>query len=365
MNRYRNIDRPILLPLCAAYYLAVQIRNLLFDLKILRSVRFRLPIISVGNITVGGTGKTPHVEYLVQLLKNDYRLAVLSRGYKRETNDFNLASTVSSIAEIGDEPLQIKQKFPETIVAVENNRVKGVRKLLELKNKPEVVILDDAFQHRHIKPGLNILLIDYNRPVFNDMLLPAGNLREPWRNMSRADLIIITKCPSHLSPCERSLFISKINPKPKQVVFFTTYTYGDPVPVFRNKHDHQEPVTYRHLRKKEAGILLVTGIANTGPLEKFLLKNLRIDNKLTFPDHHLYDRKDLLLIKNKLKSTGTGDNYILVTEKDAVRLRELDIQDRNLRKCFYYIPIEVKVLAKGEKPLIKRVYKFIKKSGNK
>jgi tetraacyldisaccharide 4'-kinase len=204
MAGFRHIVRPLLLPLSLLYGLVVLIRNLLFDFRIMRSTRFKLPVISVGNITVGGTGKTPHVEYLVQLLKNDFKLAVLSRGYKRKTKGFILASKKTGVADIGDEPLQIKLKFPDVNIAVEHNRVKGVRTLIERIPKLNLVILDDAYQHRYIRPGLSILLVDYNRPIFHDMLLPAGNLRESWHNAKRADIIIITKSPDHFSARERS-----------------------------------------------------------------------------------------------------------------------------------------------------------------
>jgi tetraacyldisaccharide 4'-kinase len=364
MAGFRHIVRPLLLPLSLLYGLVVLIRNLLFDFRIMRSTRFKLPVISVGNITVGGTGKTPHVEYLVQLLKNDFKLAVLSRGYKRKTKGFILASKKTGVADIGDEPLQIKLKFPDVNIAVEHNRVKGVRTLIERIPKLNLVILDDAYQHRYIRPGLSILLVDYNRPIFHDMLLPAGNLRESWHNAKRADIIIITKCPDHLSARERSDFFTKLHPGPKQKVFFTCYTYGTPVPVFPCKHSRQDFGSYNYIRKSGAGIMLVTGIANPLPIRQFLEHNLHIDDELIFNDHHDYDLKDLQLIKIRFKTIELAEKCIIVTEKDAVRLRELDISDKSFRRSFYYIPVEVKFQAKGEKPFVKRVYKFLKKSGH-
>jgi tetraacyldisaccharide 4'-kinase len=363
MAGYRHLPRPALLPFSLFYGLVVLVRNLLFDLGILRSTRFKLPVISVGNITVGGTGKTPHVEYLVQLLKNDYKLAMLSRGYKRKTKNFILASTKSKVAEIGDEPLQIKLKFPKVHVAVDRNRVKGVKTLIESFHKLDVVILDDAFQHRYIRPGLSILLVDYNRPPFKDMLLPAGNLREPWQNAKRANIIIVTKCPVHLSPQERACFISNLHPGARQEIFFTKYAYGTPVPVFPDKHGRQNIITFKYLHKPGVGVLLVTGIANPEPLKQYLKNVLIINDELTFPDHHNYDAQDLQLIKNTFQTIQADEKYILVTEKDAIRIRASYIPDNSFRKAFYYIPVEVKFFAKGEKPFIKRVYKFIKKSG--
>jgi tetraacyldisaccharide 4'-kinase len=360
----RHIIRPALLPLSLLYGFAILIRNLLFDLQILRSVRFKLPVISIGNITVGGTGKTPHVEYLIQLLKDDFRIAILSRGYRRKTRSFVLASRKSKVADIGDEPRQMKLKFPDVPIAVDRNRVGGVRTLIECVSRLDLVILDDAFQHRHILPGFSILLIDYNRPVFKDMLLPAGNLREPLHNSKRADIIVVTKCPDHLSLPERLDFISRIRPTEKQEVFFTGYSYGRPVPVFPNKHGRQEPVSFKSMRKTRTGIILVTGIANPAPLRHFLEQNLRVDDEIIFNDHHPYDLKDVRYIQSRFQSLETPDKCILVTEKDAIRLQELDIPDKRFRKSLYYIPIEVKFLAKGQKPFIKRIYKYLKKSGS-
>jgi tetraacyldisaccharide 4'-kinase len=324
-----------------------------------------MPVISVGNITVGGTGKTPHVEYLVQLLKNDYKLAVLSRGYKRKTNHFILASKKTSVSDVGDEPLQIKLKFPDINVAVERNRVKGVRELTKRFRKLEMVILDDAFQHRYVHPCLSILLVNYNRPVFKDVLLPAGNLREPWRNARRADIIIVTKCPDYLSFTQREDFIKNLHLRSKQEIFFTKYKYGTPIPVFPDKHNRHEGLTYRHLNKAQTSIMLVTGIADPEPLKLFLQGIVPVTEEITFPDHHNYKRKDMQLIMDTFGTIKAEEKIILVTEKDAVRIRETSFSDKSFKRAFYYIPVEVKFLAKGEKPFIKRTYKILRKPGGK
>jgi tetraacyldisaccharide 4'-kinase len=365
MSGHRHIARPALLPLSFLYFVIVQARNLLFDLRILRSTRFKLPVIAVGNITVGGTGKTPHVEYLIRLLKDDYKVAVLSRGYKRKTKDFILASTKSGVTDIGDEPRQMKLKFPDVHIAVERKRVKGIRTLTESIHNLDLVILDDAFQHRYIQPGLSILLVDYNRPIFSDVLLPAGNLREPSYNAKRADIIIVTKCPDDLSVQEKSDFIANLHLRNKQEIYFTSYTYGTPVPVFPDRHGLQDPVPYRFLRKSKTGVMLVTGIANPMPLREFLKENLLIVDELTFNDHHEYDLKDLHDIKNRFKTIEQVEKCIIVTEKDAVRLQELDIPDKSFCKSFYYIPVEVIFLEKEEKLFIKRLNKYLKKTGLK
>lgn len=362
MPGHRQIARPALLPLSILYGLIVQARNLLFDLQILRSTRFKLPVIAVGNITVGGTGKTPHVEYLIRMLSHEYKVAVLSRGYKRKTRHFILATTKSGVTDIGDEPRQMKLKFPDVHVAVENKRVKGIRTLIESIHKLDVVILDDAFQHRHIRPGLSVLLVDYNRPIFSDVLLPAGNLREPWRNARRADIIIVTKCPNNLSMSERSDFIAGLDLQKEQEVFFTCYTYGDPVPVFPDRHGLQDPVPYKFFRKSKTRVMLVTGIASPKPLRDFLEQYLTVEDELIFDDHHNYDLDDIRNMKNRFNTMERLDKCIMVTEKDAVRLQELDISEKNFRKSFYYIPVEVKFLAKGEKPFIKKIFKYLKKA---
>jgi tetraacyldisaccharide 4'-kinase len=360
MKVLENRKRPLLLPFSCLYWIVVRVRNLLFDLKILRSKSFCLPIISVGNITVGGTGKTPHVEMLVRQLKHDYQMAVLSRGYKRKSTGFMLATRRSAVSDIGDESLQIKSKFPEIQVAVDNHRVHGVKKLIKINRRPEVIILDDAFQHRYIKPGLSVLLVDYNRPVFHDYMLPAGNLREPWKNSRRADIIVVTKCPSGLLPIERVHFSEKLRLNPKQDIYFTTYSYGSPQAVFTGKKRKNDGFTFKQLRKSHAAILLVTGIANPGPVLQFLDQTLRVHDSIFFPDHHEFTQHDLQLILNRFHSVPGAVKYIMVTEKDAVKLREMDL-DEILKKALLYIPVEVKFLAKGEKPFFKRIEKYIKK----
>lgn len=356
----RQIERPLLLPFSLIFRTIVSLRNLLFDTEVLSSERFGLPVISVGNITVGGTGKTPHVEFLTKLLHKDFRVAVMSRGYKRKSRGFVLATRKSSLADIGDESLQIKQKFPDIQVAVDNNRIHGIQQLLNSAFPPQVIVLDDAFQHRYVRPGLSILLVDYTRPVFNDVMLPAGNLREPWQNSKRADIIIVTKCPFHLSPADKELLISRLRLRKKQDVFFTAYAYGQPAFVFPPK-DGKSHVSYKQLKKSNAGIFLVTGIANPQPLLRFLNHLLPVSESLFFPDHHPFSLKDLNTIQSKFNAMSSEKRYVVVTEKDAVKLRELTEMNKSLRKSLLYIPIEVEFL--GDRKLFeKRVLKYIKKA---
>ncbi len=360
-KRWSNIQRPWLLPLTPIYGIGVMIRNLLFDLHVLRSVSFRLPIISVGNITVGGTGKTPHVEMMVRLLRKDYRLAVLSRGYKRKSKGFVLATGRCRVSDIGDEPLQIKQKFPEIQVAVDSNRVSGVTRLLNTRHKPDLIILDDAYQHRYIKPGFSILLIDYNRPVFRDFMLPAGNLREPARNSRRADVVIVTKCPPDLSQKKRARFTAQLRLNPGQELYFTSYSYRSPEPVYPAKRGKDTSLTFRHLRKSHAGILLVTGVADPGPVLRFLQEFLHVHDSLFFPDHHPYDGGDLQQISDRFQALPGEEKYILVTEKDAIRFRELET-DELLRRSMYYIPVKAEFLDQGEKQFCKQVSRYLRKA---
>jgi tetraacyldisaccharide 4'-kinase len=360
MKGFRQIQRPLLLPFSFFYWIGVTVRNRLFDLRMLRSTGFDIPVISVGNITVGGTGKTPHVEMLVSLLKSDYRIAVLSRGYKRKSAGFIMASRHSPVSDIGDEPMQIKNKFPDISVAVDGDRVHGVTRLIKSKHHPEVIILDDAFQHRYIRPGLSIVLVDYNRPVFHDFLLPAGNLREPWKNIRRSDLVIVTKCPENLFPQEITWFTQKLALPPGQELFFTTYSYGTPEAVFPVKKRKEVP-SFKQIRKSHAGVLLVSGIANPQPLLQFLQKILKVQETMFFADHHEFTNFDIHSISMRFHSIPADEKYILVTEKDAVKIRELDM-DEQLKKVFLFIPVEVKFLARGEKAFHKRVEKYIKRA---
>jgi tetraacyldisaccharide 4'-kinase len=349
-------QRPVLIPISWLFGFIVRLRNFLFDTGILKSVRFTFPVISVGNITVGGTGKTPHVEYLIKLLKNDYCIAILSRGYKRKTNNFIISSEMSTAREIGDEPKQIKSKFPGIHVAVDEKRVAGITALRKLIPNLDLVILDDAYQHRQIVPGFSIVLIDYNRPVFKDMMLPAGNLREPSKNIRRADIIIITKCPEDITPELKHNFIAKLNPGSTQHIFFTTYVYGQIHPVFGNPQNRNVDIS--DLAKNHYGILLVTGIANPRPLRRYLVTLVPLSDELVFPDHHQFSENDILLIQKKLNNLKASAKIILVTEKDAIRIRESSVPEA-LKKSIYYVPIEVRFLGGEESRFNRLVHHYL------
>lgn len=337
-NKHTHI-RLLLLPFSLIYGFITGIRNLLFDLNILKGKEFRLPIISVGNITVGGTGKTPHIEYLISILKDKFKIAVLSRGYKRKTRDFRLVSNKSTYEEVGDEPMQIKKKHPGIQVAVDRKRVNGIYRLLNKFNDLDVILLDDAFQHRHVKPGLSILLVDYFRPLKNDYILPAGSLRERSVERRRAHIIIVTKCPPDIKPVEKQIFIKDLILFPFQNIFFTTYDYGDLLPVF---DENKQGLSCDYCKRKETGLLLVTGIANPQPLKNYLKNYFNNISEIRFPDHHEFNDKDLIRIRNDFEKLRGRDKIIITTEKDAIRLRKFSAIAGFLDQFTYYIPIHVK-----------------------
>lgn len=329
-----GLIRILLFPFSLIYGLLVLIRNLLFDLKILRSVDYDFPVISVGNLSVGGTGKTPHVEYLIRLLQDQYRLATLSRGYKRKTKGFILAKKDSTEREIGDEPLQYSRKFTDLMVAVDARRKRGIRKLRSMETPPDTVILDDAFQHRYVKPGLSILLTDFHNIYKEDYLLPAGKLREPRKNAQRANIIIITKTPRVLSPLTRRRIQNLIKPKSHQKLFFSYIDYNGPLPL------HPERFTTPP-KKKHSYILLITGIANPYPLQEYLSNMCHELITLEFPDHHRYNEGDLNKIFEAYNNIFAKDKIVYTTEKDAMRLDRPEFREFLDGMPIFYIPIRV------------------------
>jgi tetraacyldisaccharide 4'-kinase len=322
--------KALLFPVSIIYGYITAVRNMLYDFNILKPGSYRLPVICVGNLSVGGTGKTPMVEYLIRLLKGDMHVATLSRGYKRRTKGFDLAEAASTIAEIGDEPKQFKTKFPEISVAVCENRCEGIDRLLEIQDNIGCILLDDAFQHRSIKAGLNILLTDFNHLYTNDYMLPTGTLRE-WRSgAKRADIIVVTKCPKTLSATGRKVITNGIAPLPSQNVFFSYMEYL-PLQPMNN--------LARNNIAKIDSVLLFSGIANVKPLEEYLQSLKYKVKSIHFSDHHNYSAYDLLTIKESFNNLAPGNNIILTTEKDVMRIQ---INEHLLTlKDFpvYYIPV--------------------------
>jgi tetraacyldisaccharide 4'-kinase len=346
----------LLYPFSLLYGVGVYFRNQMYDLNLLKSREFDVPVISVGNISVGGTGKTPHVEYLAALLKEKFGVATLSRGYKRKSTGFHTVEATSTVAEVGDEPLQIKRKFPEITVAVCENRVTGVEVLVDpAKGKmPDVILLDDAFQHRRITPGINILLIDYNRPLKEDMLLPAGRLRERPHQMRRANVIIFTKCPGAITPIMRRILQKEVQLKPYQELFFSTLHYGKVTPLF-----NAPALSDSFYSSKTWTILAVTGVATPGPIPAYLKQfSSRVD-LLSFPDHHNYTESDVQQIRSRFEALRAEKRIIITTEKDAVRLTELPFLDDDLKRVIYYLPVEVQFLDEEAKMFNKKIINYV------
>lgn len=349
----------MLIPLSWIYQLAISIRNRLFNLKIIPSREFHLPTISVGNITVGGTGKTPHTEYLVELLTERYRVATLSRGYKRKTKGFRIAQNNSTVAEVGDEPLQIKKKYPNITVAVSEKRVEGVEQLLKLEGDqlPEVVLLDDAFQHRYITPGINILLTDYNRLITRDHLLPWGRLREPAQNHLRAQIIIVTKCPKTLKPIDERIITNELGLQPFQNLFFTTLDYGTFQPVFP-----EDAATWKDQSQNAPTFMLVTGIANPKPLKEELKTRTPNVKELTFPDHHAFTTKDMLEIGKQFRLIENTEKYIITTEKDMIRFRGMHDVPDEVRAHMFFLPLKIKFLNNEGKNFDRKILNYVREN---
>jgi tetraacyldisaccharide 4'-kinase len=338
--------RVLLSPFSVIYQIVMWIRNWLYDVSLFRVHEFSVPVISVGNITVGGTGKTPHVEYLVRMLKEKYGVAVLSRGYKRKSKGFLLADERTTVDDIGDEPWQIHRKFPDVKVIVDANRVRALEKIEKEMEDVQVVILDDAFQHRSVKAGLSILLIEYDFPLSGEQYLPAGRMRESRHEKKRADIVLFTKCPEQLKPIEERIRVKHFHPFPYQQVYFTKIVYGRPVPLFP---EEAEKIGMEMIREKKIPLLAVTGIANPEPFHKYLKRYSERTGTLSFPDHHRYGKNDMTKIGERLQKEHAGEGLIFTTEKDAVRIMALPAEEVPYHDRWYYIPVEVAVLRESER----------------
>jgi len=343
-----------LIPMSWIYGWVVFIRNLLYDMKFFHSEEFEIPVISVGNITVGGTGKTPHTEYLIKLLKSNFRVSVLSRGYRRKSKGFRLVETTSDVMETGDEPLQIKRKFPGAVVSVCENRAIGINTLLNMENPPDVVVLDDAFQHRRINPGINIVLIDYNKPLKEDRLLPAGRLRESRYQLRRANIIIITKCPPEIKPITRRIMAKDVFLFPYQELFVTTMTYGSVYPVFPGA-----PLPDLFSDTRNRGILLVAGVASPEPVIQHVKKLSSEVETLIFPDHHNYTAEDIQGIIGKYEAMNTHDKIIVTTEKDIAKLVRFDELIEPIKPALYCLPVLVRFLDQEGKLFDKKIREYV------
>ncbi len=341
--------RYLLLPLSWIYGGIIWLRNKLYDKNILKSSSFNFPIICVGNLAAGGTGKTPMTEYLVRLLKNDYKTATLSRGYKRKTEGFAIADAATTALEIGDEPMQFHQKFPDVAVAVGEERVVAIPQLLHQRPQTELIILDDAFQHRQVTAGLNIILTDCANLYTRDFILPAGDLRDVRSSSKRADILIVTKCNAALSVEEKNKVIAELDPLPHQTVYFTTIVYSKPYHLFTKKEIDVSA---------DFGILLVCGIANPAPLKAHLTKHANSYDMLRYADHHIFHSDDLREIKQQFEKIKAANKVVLTTEKDAVRLEKFEQELTNFP--IYVIPIQHAFLFAEEEKFKSQVTAFIK-----
>lgn len=361
----------LLKPLSLAYGAVTSTRNKLFEVGVLEQRKFDIPIVVVGNIAVGGTGKTPHVEFLVELLYRKYRVGVLSRGYNRRTKGFRLATPESNAREIGDEPYQIYRKFADksVMVAVCEDRCRGIDRMRELDPKLNLIILDDAFQHRYVKPTVSIVLTEHSRPVFEDEMLPAGHLRESAGALHRADIVVVTKCPDDMKQIDYRIFSKNMNLYPYQHLFFSKYAYGDLTPLFPEVV--KSSPSLESMTDKDT-IVVVVGIANPKPFVKKIKQSGAKVRGLVFGDHHNFSRDDIAAVIEKIKTAVDPKRTIVVTtEKDAMRLRDFPGLPPGLKRRLFYVPVSVDFISaekaagiSGSREFAETVEDLLRRSSN-
>lgn len=338
----RALLRGLLLkPLGVAYGAVTAARNKMFDYGLLQQREFDIPVLVVGNIAVGGTGKTPHTEYLIELLRHDFRIGVLSRGYNRRTKGYRQAHPTSDAREIGDEPFQIYQKFAGKgiMVAVCEDRCEGIDRMRKADPALNLIILDDAFQHRYVKPTVSVVLTEYSRPVFNDSMLPAGRLRESIGALHRADVVVVTKCPDEMKQLEYRLFVKNLGLYPYQKLFFSRYAYGALTALYPD--DVNRMPSLDDMTAADT-IVALAGVANPLPFVRRLRKSGAKIRGLIFPDHHNFTRNDIFALIEKIKtSTDPARTIVVTTEKDAMRLRDFKGLPKSLRRRIFYLPVSV------------------------
>ena len=349
--------RLLLLPFSILYGLIILIRNVLYDFKILPSEKFELPVISVGNLVIGGTGKTPMTEYLIRLLKKDYKIATLSRGYGRKTKGFVVASPNSKSTLIGDEPKQYKQKYPEIIVSVCEKRRLGIANLRK-NYHPDIILLDDAYQHRSVVPGLSILVMECKSIYAKDFMLPTGNLREFKFGKSRANIIIVSKCPSNLSLEDREEICSYLNPNADQKVYFSYIEYGHLKPYSSNELGVQTLPN----DMKEYSIIALSGIANPKPFFYYLQQQSKEVHAVAFSDHHDFTEEDIKKVVERYRSIANKQKLIVTTEKDLMRLAALKPEILSLITPIFYLPISAKFFKEDEMDFNENILKYVRTS---
>ncbi len=350
----RTTTNALLLPLAWLYGLGVGVRNLLFDSGLIRQTTFDVPVVCVGNLAVGGTGKTPHTEYIVGLLiSRGINVAVLSRGYRRKTSGFVEADATATADDIGDEPFQIYRKYPSTRVAVDADRRQGIARLLTATPRPECIVLDDAYQHRYVRAGMNLLLTDYNRLFADDSLLPAGRLREPASGKRRAHVVIVTKCPDSLRPTDIRAVRTKLNLGPSQQLFFTRTRYGQPYALF------PEEAPAPSIGHPEQ-LLAVAGIARPAPFLSHARTISPSVTPLTYPDHHAFSAADIRRINQAFAALPAPSRALLTTEKDAARLLRQTALSPEVRAALYVQPIEIAFFAGKEQTFNDTILNYVR-----
>lgn len=342
MHHNKFVDTALLRPMSWIYGAAVKVRNRLFDWGLLKQRKFDVPVVVIGNIAVGGTGKTPHTEYVIEMLKNGYHIGVLSRGYKRHTKGFVLANRRSSPWDIGDEPYQIFQKYGNEVrVAVCESRCKGIEELLRIDPMIDLILLDDAFQHRYVAPKAAIVLTEWSRPVYNDDLMPLGRLREPQSALLRSDIVVVTKCPREIRSLDVRLIYEHLGLFAYQKVYFSNYVYGGLVSVFPDDVRYMPDLA---MLGEDDSILIVSGIANPKPLVRYLRNfGAKVAVK-RYPDHHNFSRRDFEDIRKAYGQMNGRNKYIVTTEKDAVRIANSPYYPHELKASTFYLPIKVEFL---------------------
>ncbi|MDB5120580.1 MAG: tetraacyldisaccharide 4-kinase [Sphingobacteriales bacterium] len=345
--------RSLLFPFSFIYGLVVILRNCAYDIELFRSRKFKIPVISIGNLTVGGAGKTPMTEYLVNLLKNEFDLATLSRGYGRKTKGFIVVTANSTSIEVGDEPRQFKQKFPDVTVSVCEDRCEGIKRL---SYENELIILDDAYQHRAVKPGLSLLLYDYTQMFRWQWFLPTGNLREPLYGRKRAQVIVVSKTPCRIDELQKQKILKKINPYPHQKVFFSCFNYKSLISI-------NHPLRIRKIDSISSNtkVLLLTGIANPKPLLQELNKYTQLIEHHKYPDHHNFSEKNIIKLVSDFRGYTNEDKLVITTEKDLQRLKTRAIKDLIEGIDIYYLPVEVKIHEPDEDRFIELIKDYATK----
>lgn len=337
-------------PLSVLYGMAIHIRHKLFDLKILRSEEFDIPIVCVGNLTVGGTGKTPVTEFLIEHLSPNYCVGVISRGYRRKTKGFILSTPLSSARMIGDEPRQMKLKYPMIPIAVCEKRVDGIHQLRRIHPEINLIILDDAFQHRYVEPWVNILLMDYNHPVYRDRLLPWGRLRDCRDQIQRANFVLMTKCPEDLNPLDMRVVINTLALFPYQSLYFTKMDQGTIMPLFAD-------VNQQRVRPGDP-VIVMSGIANPQAFLKAIREQYQVVEELTFNDHHTYRLSDVKCLETLLLQHPEA--VVLTTEKDAVKLTNRKKIPEEVQKRLYYVPIQVSFVGNSDVEFLRQIELYVR-----